>query len=185
MLKKIDKSHSKTDLIELINTIDIPVIFSHSHNKHDIQQKLEELIKESKDIIFDANVYNISTLKDLQIYVSNPNPKKILSVKEKSTVMQICREICKYCKNNFHIQKTNYKSVQELHDDALYIVQFGDLPSVRRSCKLLNNNQQRIQEYIPIISPQVRKLLEDKMKSKKVYSHGLEKSYGNFTIKFD
>ena len=27
--------------------------------------------------------------------------------------------------------------------------------------------------------------LEDKMKSKKVYSHGLEKSYGNFTIKFD
>ena len=45
MLKKIDKSHSKTDLIELLNPIDIPVIFSHSHNKQDIKQKIEDLFK--------------------------------------------------------------------------------------------------------------------------------------------
>ena len=97
MLKSIDKSHSKTDLVDLINTINVPIIFSHNHNKKDIQDLLVNLFKEKKDLSFEPNVYKISTLKDLQIYISNPNPKKVLSVKDKSNVMRICREICKYC----------------------------------------------------------------------------------------
>ncbi len=185
MLKSIDKSHSKTDLVDLINTINVPIIFSHNHNKKDIQDLLVNLFKEKKDLSFEPNVYKISTLKDLQIYISNPNPKKVLSVKDKSNVMRICREICKYCKNKYIVEKTNYNSLEDLHDDMRYIIQFGDLPSVRRTCKLMNKNIQKIQEWIPIISPQVKKVLEEKDKSKQVCPYGLQKSYGSFIVKFD
>lgn len=185
MIKSIDKSHSKTDLVDLINTINVPIIFSHTHNKKDIQDLLVNLFKEKKDLTFDKNVYNINTIKDLQIYISNPNPKKVLSVKDKSNVMRICREICKFCKNKYIVEKTNYTSLQELHDDMRYIILFGDLPSVRRTCKLMNKNIQRVQEWIPIISPQVKKVLEEKEKSKKICPFGLQKSYGSFMLKFD
>jgi len=185
MIKSIDKSHSKTDLVDLINTINVPIIFSHTHNKKDIQDLLVNLFKEKKDLTFDKNVYNINTIKDLQIYISNPNPKKVLSVKDKSNVMRICREICKFCKNKYIVEKTNYTSLQELHDDMRYIILFGDLPSVRRTCKLMNKNIQRVQEWIPIISPQVKKVLEEKEKSKKICPFGLQKTYGSFMLKFD
>jgi len=185
MIKSIDKSHSKTDLVDLINTINVPIIFSHTHNKKNIQDLLVNLFKEKKDLTFEKNVYNINTIKDLQIYISNPNPKKVLSVKDKSNVMRICREISKYCNNKYIVEKTNYKDIIELHDDMRYIIQYGDLPSVRRTCKLMNKNIQKIQEWKPYISPQVKKVLEEKVKSKQVCPHGLQKSYGSFIVKFD
>ena len=91
----------------------------------------------------------------------------------------------KYCKHKYIVEKTNYTSLQELHDDMRYIILFGDLPSVRRTCKLMNKNIQRVQEWIPIISPQVKKVLEEKDKSKQVCPYGLQKSYGSFIVKFD
>jgi len=44
----IDKSHSKTDLIDLINTLNVPIVFSHQHNKKDIQDKLLSLFEIKK-----------------------------------------------------------------------------------------------------------------------------------------
>ena len=40
MNNTINKTHSKTDLIELINTINLPVVFGHQDNKKSIQNKL-------------------------------------------------------------------------------------------------------------------------------------------------
>ena len=105
MLKSIDKSHSKHDLIDIINTINVPIVFSHSNNKRDIQDKLIELFDSNTNIVFEPNLYKIKTLKDLRIYISNPNPKKILSVKDKQTIMLICKEIVKFCKNKYIISK--------------------------------------------------------------------------------
>lgn len=185
MLKSIDKSHSKNDLVDLINCINVPIVFSHTHNKKDIQDLLVNLFKEKKDLTFEKNVYNINTINELQIYVSNRNPKKTLTVKEKSNVMRICREISKFCKNKYIVEKTNYKDIIELHDDMRWIIQYGDLPSVRRTCKLMNKNVERVQEWIPIISPQVKKVLEEQDKTKKIRPYGLQKSYGPFILKFD
>jgi hypothetical protein len=185
MIKSIDKSHSKNDLIDIINTINVPIVFSHANNKRDIQDKLMELFESEENIIFKPNVYKIETIKDLRIYVSNPNPKKILSVKEKQVIMLICKEISKFCKNKYIISKTNYKTIRDLEDDMLYIIQYGDLPSVRRVCRLMNNNIQRSQLWVPIISPQVRKLLDEKKKSKQVYPSGIVVSKGQYKISFD
>ena len=79
----IHKSHSKNDLIDLINTIDIPVVFSHQNNKKDIQEKLDVYLKTDIDKTLDPNVYKINSKRELILYLKNPNPKKSLNVKEK------------------------------------------------------------------------------------------------------
>jgi len=46
----IDKSHSKTDLVELINTLNLKVVFNHSDNKNSIQNKLKNFIDDNYEI---------------------------------------------------------------------------------------------------------------------------------------
>ena len=185
MIKGIDKSHSKTDLINIINSVGAPIVFSHACNKKAIQDKLTELFKENKNLIFDDNVYNINSLNELRIYISNPNPKKTISVKDKQTIMAVCKEIIKYCKNKYLIEKTNYKTIEDLEDDMRWISQYGDLPSVRRVCKLMNNNIQKSQQWVPVISPQVQKILDDKENSKNIPSFGMRVATGTFRLHFD
>ena len=61
---KICKTHSKTDLVELINTLNLPVINSHQDNKKSIQLKIVQALK--KDIIFSTNCYNITNISELK-----------------------------------------------------------------------------------------------------------------------
>jgi hypothetical protein len=53
----IEKSHSKADLIDLINLLELKVVFSHQDNKKDIQDKLIQLLE--SDIIIKKNYYKI------------------------------------------------------------------------------------------------------------------------------
>ncbi len=179
----IHKTHSKTDLIELINTLDLPVINSHQDNKKSIQLKLLQVL--GKDLTFTDNVYKIHNSSELRAYLMTQNPKKNLNVKEKKDLMIICKKIIHYCNNGYCIYKSQYVDEKQIEDDMLYIKQFGDLPSVRRACRLMNDNIMSKVVYEPLISPQVRKQLEEKekLKNKNVYQCRIRK--GPFTIKFD
>ena len=163
---EINKTHSKNDLIELINTLNLKVVFSHADNKKSIQDKLLELLQnkeQQKDFNFD-NVYKINSYKDLKYYLINKNPKKTLSIKEKNDVMKICKNIIHYCNNGELIELSGYyNDKQQIHDDMLYIIQHGDIPSVRRVCRLMNKNKPLKDHYNPIISPQVKKQLDEKV----------------------
>jgi hypothetical protein len=181
----IHKSHSKNDLIDLINTIDIPVVFSHQNNKKDIQEKLDVYLKTDIDKTLDPNVYKINSKRELILYLKNPNPKKSLNVKEKNTVMQICKKLITYCKNGYVLKKSLYKHEKEIEDDMDFIKQFGDIPSVRRVCKLMNQNIMDKKHYKPLISPQVQKELEAKMIHKKRYITCLEIKKGPIVLTFD
>ena len=81
----IHKTHSRLDLIELINTIDIPIVFSHVDNKKDIHRKITDLFLDTslQKPLYSPNVYKINTYTDLRFYLEKANPKKQLSVKEK------------------------------------------------------------------------------------------------------
>ncbi len=182
-MNMIHKTHSKTDLIELINTLDLPVINSHQDNKKSIQLKLLQVL--GKDLTFTDNVYKIHNTNELRAYLMNTNPKKSLNVKEKKDLMMICKKIIHYCLNGYCLYKSQYNTLQEIEDDMLYIKQFGDLPSVRRACRLMNDNIMSKTTYEPLISPQVKKQLEEKerLKNKNIYECRIRK--GPFTIKFD
>jgi len=168
----IEKSHSKTDLIDLINDLNLPIVHSHQDNKADIQNKFKECITQNFNI--SDNFYNIKTKEDLISYLENKNPKKTLTIKEKQNVMLICKKIIQYCKSDFDLTITDYKDQKELIDDMDYIKQFGDIPSARRCCRLINQDPKMAGlQFNPLISPQVQKDLDQKKKTKKVISYKL------------
>jgi predicted phosphoadenosine phosphosulfate sulfurtransferase len=157
----IHKSHSKTDLIDYINDLGLPIVFSHQDNKRDIHEKYQEVFLKKFD--FKPNFYKIENLDGLKIYLENCNPKKTLSIKEKQNVMLICKHIINYCKNGYDLNLCKYESPKELQDDMDFIKQFGDIPSVRRCCKLMNNDYHFVGiNFKPYISPQTQKILDEK-----------------------
>jgi len=168
----IDKSHSKTDLIDLINDLNLPIVHSHQDNKKDIQDKFKECITKKFEI--PDNFYNIKNKDSLISYLENKNPKKTLTIKEKQNVMLICKKIIQYCKNDFDLAITDYNDQKQLIDDMDYIKQFGDIPSARRCCRLINEDPKMAGlQFKPLISPQVQKDLDQKKRTKKVISYKL------------
>ena len=114
----IDKTHSKLDLIQLINTINIPVVFSHP----ELQKPL-----------YIPNVYKINSYTDLKCYLERINPRKTLTVKQKQNILKICKNIISYCNNGKNVEYSEYyNDQQQIKDDMDYIKQWGDIPSVRR-----------------------------------------------------
>lgn len=157
----IHKSHSKTDLIDIINHLNLKIQFSHQDNKKNLQDKLIGYIM--TDFKIDNNFYKIQNKTELITFLTNKNPKKILTIKEKNNVMLICKYIISYCKNNYDLGYTKYKDYQELIDDMDYIKQFGDIPSVRRCCRMINDDVKTGgRKFKPLISPQVQKELDEK-----------------------
>ena len=85
--------------------------------------------------------------------------------------MKICKQVIQYCKNGFDLTCCEYETLKELTDDMDYIKQFGDVPSVRRCCRLLKEDVKILQTFKPLISPQIQKELDEKYKRKKVFPY--------------
>jgi len=188
MSAPIEKSHSKNDLIDLINTLDLRVVFSHQDNKKSIQDKLIELLqnKELQKPFKVENVYKIKTYADLRMYLKSKNPKKSLSVKEKGDIMRICKHVISFCNVGYNLNLSNhYNTKQEIIDDMNYIKQFGDIPSVRRACKLINKYEKVEDQFIPIISPQIQRKLQDKVYTQQTIAGKLRVKRGEIIVSFD
>ena len=182
----IHKSHSKQELIDIINDLQISNIeLSHSDSKSDTQSKILTYLNDYKEDTYPESVFKIRSSQELAIYLMNPNPKKNLSVKDKSVVMSICKEITKFAKCNYIVENTRYSTLQELNDDMMYITQYGDLPSVRRAVKLMNENVQRTRHWSCVISPQMKKVIEEKENQKNSNSYHATFRRGEFIVSFD
>jgi len=184
----IEKSHSKNDLIDLINTLDLRVVFSHQDNKKSIQDKLIELLqnREQQKPFDTDNVYKIQGYADLRIYLKNKNPKKSLSVKEKGDIMKICKHIISYCNLGYNLNlSSHYHTKQEIIDDMNYIKAYGDIPSVRRACKLINQYEKIEDQFHPIISPQIQRKLQDKVYTQQTLAGRLTINRGEILVTFD
>ena len=181
----IEKSHSKADLIDLINLLELNIVFSHQDNKKDIQDKLIELLE--SDILIKKNYYKIENKDGLVNFLTKKNPKKILSIKEKNHVMQISKNIINYCKGGYSIETCLiYNNIKDISDDLDYIKQFGDIPSVRRACKLIKQCPLlSMNDYNPLISPQVQKRLDEKKRVKNIQYASLKIKRGTIILKFN
>ena len=172
----IHKTFSKTDLIEMIIDLNLPVVYSHQDSKSDIHQKLKECLK--KELEFTTNFYKIENKDGLINFLENQNPKKTLSIKEKQNVMKICKKIIQYCKSNYDLTATDYLTQRDLIDDLDYIKQFGDIPSVRRCCKLMNKDVKcGGVQFKALISPKMQKELDEKKKTKEIKNYSMTVKY--------
>ncbi len=181
----IHKSFSKQDLIHIINSLNIPVIFNHSINKKELQDKIVDYYHVENEDIKKDNVYDIQSKQDLFIYLQKANPKKTINIKEKNNIMNICKSIIKFCNNKYDLNYTTYNSIDDIVDDMHYIKQYGDIPSVRRCCKLMNKCCKIKDTFKPLISPQVKQMLDEKFISKKQIIKCLTIKRGNIIVRFD
>ena len=186
-MNTISKTHSKQDLLDIVNTLNLKITISHGDCKKDIQTKYYDYLSNKNDnITYEKNAYNINDKISLQSYLINKTPKKILNVKDKKAVMSICKNIISYCNNSFWLPSNNYETEKEIQDDMLFIIQFGDLPSVRRCCRLMNSNPMKspTTTYDPIVSPEIQKELQEKHKSKTMNQYMCKFKRGPITIYF-
>lgn len=181
----IHKSWSKADLQHMINTLDLKIVFGHGDSKKDLQNKLIQYIKDNKsiDIVLEP-CYNIKDRDGLIYKLTNSNPKKTLNVKEKADVMAICKKIIWYCKNHYMLESVDYNNVKEIYDDMDYIKQFGQIPSVRRCCKLMNENIECDRKFTPLVPVEIQQKLDEKKEQKLLPLRAVVRR-GKFIVRFD
>ena len=77
-----------------------------------------------------------------------------------------------------------YNSHQDVKDDLDYIKRFGDIPSVRRACNLMNATLVPENHFIPIISPHIQEKLKEKKEKKWEAIPTYNCNKGNFILDF-
>ena len=160
----IHKSFSRNDIIDIIILLKLKIIYSNQDNKLSIQSKIIKYISEQNEIIFADNIYKIKSNTDLKLFLESKNKNKKLTIRERRDVMLIVKCLLNFCKTNFDlVASSRYDSLKDIEDDLDYIRQFGEIPSVRRVCRLINGCPYFDRRFIPIIPPDIQKQLNDKI----------------------
>ena len=95
----IDKSHSKKELIAIIQTFEISVEDMFDLTKTQLQNNLIRELSNMKSIKPDYDEYCIETIEQLKEYLKNQNQLKVLSIKDKDRIMNLSKFIIHYSKN--------------------------------------------------------------------------------------
>ena len=181
----INKSFSKGDMLDIMREFNIDIPNSNNMDKLQLSVKLWAYINNEPEINSNSEIYDIKNKEELLNYLSNKNPEKLLSVKEKTKLMTFCKEVIVYCNNGFNIDCSSFNSIEEIHIPCKDIAIHADIPSVRRAIKLLNNDPKLKDKIKPIISNKVKKQLELKKKHKVKRYYGLISKQGSFIVSFD
>lgn len=174
-MEEIHKSFSKNDMIELIEVFKMDIdYFDLSKNK--LSSKLLAYIQEHEEFT-PKKEYFINNKDELIDYLSKPNQMKV-STYQKKEIMYIAKNIILYCRQN-SLYNTTFNDENELIESAQYIKFYGDIPTVRRALKMLNDKNKL---DIPItISPKIKFELNNRNKLKRE-KNIIEFKYGTFIL---
>lgn len=109
-----------------------------------------------------------------------------LSAVEKSHIVYISKKLISFYKGCFNYKNSFYENSEEVLKDINYIKNYGDITSVRRACKFLENFYfEQTNEKLEVeISDQKQKQLDEKNKFKKFSEVVLVKQHGKFIVEF-
>tara|TARA_R110000796_G_scaffold161165_2_gene277905 strand:- start:3231 stop:3779 length:549 start_codon:yes stop_codon:yes gene_type:complete len=179
------KSHSRLDLLNIIKIFKLPIEDAEDFNKKQITEKLIKCLGEVDNIQEDNHHLGIKTLNDLKEYLLKPNQKKILSIKDKNEIMKITKLIINYCKNGYNVDISYFNTMDEIYVEARRLSQFGDIPSVRRMCQLLNLNPHTSERIYAVISQKVQNDLRIKAITTRKVHNVLTIKHGKVVVTFD
>lgn len=162
---KIHESYSKKDLVKIINNLGIPNI--------DLKLTRYEIIKLLYEVWDD---YNLDFLEE-------ENKNKSLSIKEKNDVILKAQQIISLNKNGFILDKSCYKTKDDVIKECKYIAKYGDISSVRRAVKYVNEHYNL--NIKPKLSEEVNKKLKHKEKIKKDSIQSFTYKKGLFVVSFE
>ena len=184
---KIHTSHSRKELIQVIQQFKIDIANVNDLPKKEIQILLSnKLIEMPNDNFNEEDEYFfVKDKSELIEYLAKPNQSKILTIKEKDMVMITAKKIISYCKNSYYLTPYNYETFEDLLDEAKYIAKFGDIPSCRRAINMLNQDPKLDHQIEVVLSKRVKKELQKKeqLKLNSIPRAIIKK--GHFVINFD
>jgi hypothetical protein len=188
----IHKTHTKKDLIEIIDVFgfDDTIQDYKELNKDSLSSLLSIHIRTIDRLKPNKDYYDFDDMNDLREYLKNPSPNQVLTIKEKDIIVDKAKKIIFYCKIcGYCISSTTYENYEELLKDANSIRKYGDIPTIRRALKLLNEDQKLEYPVKPIMTYRMQQRLERKNRIKQ---NGLAtmkmrraKPGETFVVKFD
>ncbi len=180
----IHKSHSKNEICKLIQLLGISISNPKQYRKIELSALFLYQLSEL-DFIKPSLYLPFTNVIELKLYLTNPNPNKLLTIKKKGHVIHICKKIKHFCRNNYCVELTDYTDIHELYKDARYIQKYGGVPSVRKALKELNQYPQKTETIDPHIPDHIIKELEIKQKLKAQNKFQFKVSKGEFKVTFD
>lgn len=181
----INKTFSKGDMIEIIRAFNIDLPNFNTMDKSTLSMKLWAELCSLEYVPAENDIFNISDIEELKLYLMNKNPNKLLSIKEKNKIMKFCKEVIVYCTNGYNVDMSVFNDFIEIDLQLRDIAIHGDIPSVRRAIRLFNKDPNIKEKIDPIISNRVKKELELKKKYKVKTYYGLISKKGEFLISFE
>jgi hypothetical protein len=183
---KIHSSHSKKELLEVVNSFNLDIPDYLDVNKKELTNKIKVALDEMDEIEPEEEYFFVETKEELIEYLSAHNPSKILTIKEKDKVMLVAKQLIQYCRNGYFINYTEYRDFTEIFSDAKICEKYGDIPSCRRAVTLINGDPKLLPDFRklnPVISQRVNKKIDNMKKIQKVNRMCLTR--GEFILYFD
>ncbi len=157
-------SYKKKDLTKIIQDNNINI---------NIKLKRENICKELLNYI---DEYNLQ-------YLYKQNENMSITIKDRDEIIKTARKIKSFINSGLDTSKNIYINNDELIFDAVYISQFGEISSVRKAIKLV---EETLNIKIPIIIPEkVQEELDEREKLKKDMIPKLQVKTGKYYVSFD
>tara|TARA_R110002050_G_scaffold148561_1_gene274838 strand:- start:768 stop:1322 length:555 start_codon:yes stop_codon:yes gene_type:complete len=176
-------SHTRKDLCEIIEIFDlIDYIEDYTDlGKKDLVLKLIDILDSLNNVIRDDEFLFIEDLQSLKNYLEKPNQTRV-TVKEKSQLMDIAKDIIFYCKNEYLISASNFKCTDDIKNKADYISCYGNIPTIHRAITMLNKDPKIQPKINLIISGKIKIQMRKKQEAKLRQSVCLKKNHGLYVI---
>ena len=171
------KTHTKKDIIKIFKSLDIYI----------------DLRLTKKEIMDNFDLYslnctyneNIKNLTELIAYFNRPSNSQKINIEEKKILMLKCRRLIQYATCHYNLDDSIYMNHQDPYKECLEIHKYGDIPSVRRACRLYNASPYRINHVNPQISTEIQQELNETKIIKKQYLTSLKIRRGKILVYFD
>ncbi len=182
----IHKSFTKKDLLEIIQSYDIPIEDPKQYNKNDLSMTLTEmLITQDFEINFSPDYPDFFKNEDLIEYLSLPKSNEELNYQEKSEMIQKAKKLINYARNGYMLSFTEYISHDDLYQDGIIVANHCDIPTCRRAIDELNKDPKIRNKIEKQITPKIKKKLDQKKINKEELQPKFKFRRGVYEINFD
>ena len=182
----IHKSFTKKDLLEIIQSYDIPIEDPKQYNKNDLSMTLTEmLITQDFEINFSPDYPDFFKNEDLIEYLSLPKSNEELNYQEKSEMIQKAKKLINYARNGYMLSFTEYISHDDLYQDGIIVANHCDIPTCRRAIDELNKDPKIRNKIEKQITPKIKKKLDQKKINKEELQPKYKFRRGVYEINFD
>ena len=123
----IHKSHTRNDMISMIEHLPLPIMVAKTDMKDDLKKKFIKVINYNVSLNFKSLKYpEVTNITELLCYLKLENPRRRMTSKEKDNIIALSKKIIHYCDMDYSTELSDYNTQQEIIDDMNYIRQYGD-----------------------------------------------------------